>query len=118
MLSGNSVCEVGESSCSDCGPFDLSSGFCSSGCYPLTFFMFDVEAIEDVLISSITVEISQGNGGKNCLVHSYYQRIIPANIFISDVTLYTAAGSYSDKFSTSSSWTQIFSSSYTSSASK
>ena len=61
---GNFVCEVGEGSCSDCGPFDLDSGRCSTGCSVLNTFMFDVTAINDVLISSVSIMLYSGTSGK------------------------------------------------------
>lgn len=92
---GNYVCEDSESAltCSDCGPFILDSGFCSS-CYGLWTFMFDVEAINDVLISSLTMQFYNGT---------------------SEVSIFTASDGFIDKITEENSWTQIFNSSYTSS---
>lgn len=68
LITGNLVCEVGEGSCSDCGPFDLDSGRCSSGCPILSTFMFDVTAVKDVLISSLSIVLYSGNSGKKFLL--------------------------------------------------
>ena len=59
--------------------------------------MFDVEAINDVLISSLTMQFYNGT---------------------SDVTIFTAIDGFTDKMTEENSWTQIFNSSYTSSDSE
>ncbi|KAL3790457.1 hypothetical protein ACHAWO_007147 [Cyclotella atomus] len=91
---GNFICEAGESSCSDCGPFKLDSGRCTSGCSIPYTFMIDVQAITDIRISSLTIVLYSGT---------------------SNVKVYTATGGYADKYTSSSSWTEIFTSSYSSS---
>ena len=101
------------------GPFALGTAFCSSGCYSTKTFMFDVEAVnvrniaciyfsmpwfittmlikiltcQDVFISSISITLKSGT---------------------SDVSIYTASGGFSDQYQDEDSWTQIFSSSFTS----
>ena len=59
--------------------------------------MFDVEAINDVLISSLTMQVFNGT---------------------SEIFIFTGIGSFMDKMTEEKSWTQIFSSSYTSSDSE
>ena len=68
---GNFVCEVGESSCSDCGPYSLDSGFCSSGCYDLTNSMFSVEASNVSNIVYIILPRMQ----MQLTVYCYYSRM-------------------------------------------
>ena len=59
--------------------------------------MFDVEAINDVLISSLTMQFYSGT---------------------SEVSIFTAIDGFIDKITEENSWTQIFNSSYTSSDSE
>lgn len=67
---GNLICEAGESSCSDdCGPFSINSPT-SCPCGIAHTYMFSVEAINNVILSSITVTVYAGE---------------------TDVTLYTAS---------------------------
>jgi len=50
--------------------------------------MFDVKAVNDILVSSITIKL--------------------ANNGASDVSVYTASGGFSDKFQNETLWTKIF----------
>lgn len=83
---GNGVCEIGElPGCEDCGPFSISTppGTAYSGPYS---FMFDVQAIQDIEISSISFQTF--NSGT--------------------VSIFAAARSYSGIETDSSSWVQVF----------
>ncbi|EED89945.1 predicted protein [Thalassiosira pseudonana CCMP1335] len=84
---GNGICEVGESECaSDCGPFQVVTPGCSS-CYVPEGMMFDVEAVNDIILTSLNVQLSSGTN---------------------DVTVYTASRTYNEIKFTSASWTQVF----------
>lgn len=87
---GNFVCEAGESTCSDCGPFSLSTQRCRS-CYQPKGVMFNVEAKSDIVVAGL----------------KFY-----AYTATTDVTVYTVAGDYNDFKYSKSSWTQIYSSSF------
>ncbi len=90
---GNFVCESGEyqSKCSDCISYRLSTPTCSS-CYSPFGMMFNVQASNDIILTNMSVQLS--NGASNV------------------VTVYTARGTFADKATNPASWTQIFSSSF------
>lgn len=83
---GNEVCEADEyATCYDCGPFTISSP--TPGSVRTTEgLMFDVEAINDIAVTGLTV-IPGGTGFT--------------------VNIYTATGAFADKFSNASPWTKI-----------
>eukprot|EP01082_Thalassiosira_pseudonana_P005220 g4797.t1 g4797 contig17:57986-65940(-) len=87
---GNFVCEVDESGCSDCGPFQVVTPGCSL-CYIPEGMMFDVEAVNDIILTSLNVQLYSGTN---------------------DVTVYTASRTYNDIKFTSASWTQVFTQSF------
>ena len=88
---GNLVCEAGESggSCSDCGPFTLPTPSCSS-CWIPHGVMFDVEAIKDIVLTSLTFEVYRGSNSFN---------------------VYSAPGSYAPIVTNKNAWTRIASNS-------
>jgi hypothetical protein len=67
-FSGNNVCEAGESSCSvDCGPFELAPRFSWPGKDMYNFntnALFDVEAVNDVILSGISFRVGNVDFGK------------------------------------------------------
>ena len=86
---GNLICESNEyASCSDCA-FTLTAYLGPVVVYGM---MFDVEAIGDVVLQSLT----------------FYPWTFDASGIVNyNATLYTASGGYSGKESTSGSWTKI-----------
>ena len=84
---GNLVCEAGESggSCSDCGPFTLTTPLCST-CWTPHGAMFDVEAITDVVLTSLTFRVYSG---------------------FNSINVYTAPGSFSPIATNPNAWTLI-----------
>ncbi|KAL7517715.1 hypothetical protein ACHAWX_002611 [Stephanocyclus meneghinianus] len=88
---GNLVCEAGESggSCSDCGPFTLTTSSCSS-CWIPHGVMFDVEAIKGIVLTSLTFRVYRGSNTFN---------------------VYSAPGSYSAIVTNKNAWTRIASNS-------
>ncbi|KAL7483145.1 hypothetical protein ACHAW6_008855 [Cyclotella cf. meneghiniana] len=88
---GNGICEPGESSCSDCGPFSLQTPDCDAYCYTQYGFMFDIRAKNDIIVTGLTFMLRYG---------------------YNDITIYTASGSFSTKSSSQGSWTEIFNDSY------
>lgn len=91
---GNSICETGErpSCTADCGPFSISTPNPVIQYTGLYATMFDVEAINDIDISSISLNpIGSGT-----------------------ITVFSAARTYSGIETDSQSWTQIYTGSATS----
>eukprot|EP00956_Cyclotella_meneghiniana_P018270 scaffold30307_cov46-Cyclotella_meneghiniana.AAC.3 len=90
LCNNNSICDTGENvlGCSDCGPFDLGTATYPSIYHSNVAFMFDVTVVNDILVSSITIKL--------------------ANNGVSDVSVYTASGGFSDKFQNETLWTKIF----------
>eukprot|EP00804_Cyclotella_cryptica_P019495 CCRYP_006643-RH/>CCRYP_006643-RH protein AED:0.26 eAED:0.26 QI:170/1/0.9/1/0.77/0.9/10/0/645 len=88
---GNLVCEAGESggSCSDCGPFTVPTPTCSS-CWIPHGAMFDVEAIKDIVLTSLTFRVYRGSNTFN---------------------VYSAPGSYSSIATNKNAWTKVASNS-------
>jgi len=87
---GNFICEIGEASCSDCGPFTLNTPTCSSCSLP-EGIMFDVEAINDVILTSIEFQLYEG---------------------VNSVNVYTAAGGYGGKETIPRFWDLLATDSY------
>lgn len=92
---GNFVCEAGESSCSDCGPFMLQTPDVSPYYTPHGVF-FDVEGINDIFITGIKFYLTDGP---------------------SQVNIYTTSGSVatdpsSNKPTNVQAWAIIFSGTY------
>lgn len=83
---GNFICEVGESNCSDCGPFAVKTPSCSTCLIPYGE-MFDVEAIKNITLTSIEFMVRSGSN---------------------TVTIFTAPGRYSNKQRNSTAWTKIY----------
>ncbi len=88
---GNGICEAGESNCSDCGPFSLQTPDCVDNCFTENGFMFDIQAKHDVIITGLKFKLYYG---------------------YDNITVYTASGSYLNKSTQPSSWTEIFYDSY------
>eukprot|EP00804_Cyclotella_cryptica_P019111 CCRYP_019454-RA/>CCRYP_019454-RA protein AED:0.10 eAED:0.10 QI:0/0.93/0.88/1/0.87/0.88/17/304/1304 len=86
MCCGNFICEVGESNCSDCGPFTVKTPSCSTCVLPYGE-MFDVEAINNITLTSIEFKIKSGTN---------------------TITIFTATGGYSNKQRNPNAWTQIY----------
>ncbi|KAL7461635.1 hypothetical protein ACHAXS_002052, partial [Conticribra weissflogii] len=88
---GNFVCEASEEFCRDCGPFSLATPDCNS-CFFAGGFMFDILAGSSaVLIDGFAIKHDNSNAAT--------------------VTIFTAPGTYKDKFSVSEAWTEILSTS-------
>ena len=68
------MCEVGESDCSDCGPFTIETPDCSICSLPYGI-MFDVEAISDITLTRLEFKLYNGTN---------------------DITVYTTSGGFSD----------------------
>ena len=85
----NFVCEVGEHSCQDCGPFTLKAPDCQHGCYAPQGIMFDVSSKNDITLNGLWLRLYS-----NTVVSSY-------------VTVYTAPGNYSTHYNNPGSWTQV-----------
>ncbi|KAL7483162.1 hypothetical protein ACHAW6_008810 [Cyclotella cf. meneghiniana] len=85
---GNFVCEAGESAglCLDCGPFALPTPVACSTCYIPYGLMFDVEAITDITLTSLTFRVHKGSNSFN---------------------VYSAPGIYSTIGTNPNSWTKI-----------
>ena len=86
---GNLVCEATEifTSCSDCGPFVLGVSLPQvASSSPRNGVMFDVEAIGDISIESLT----------------FYPEVITGTI-----DLYTVSGGWSGNEGNSNAWTKI-----------
>lgn len=83
---GNFICEVGESNCSDCGPFELETPSCSTCVTPFGE-MFDVQAIKDITLTNIKFRIRSGTN---------------------TITIFTAPGGYSGKERNPQTWSQIY----------
>lgn len=85
---GNGQCEAGENgfNCpADCGPFELATPTCNS-CWVPDHAMFDVEAIKDIVITSLSFLLYGG---------------------VSNIKIYSAPQSYSSIATNPNEWTLI-----------
>ena len=92
---GNRVCEAGEFDCPDCGPFHLRPEPCTDSCWIPAGVMFDVDAVESVVITGLEFRMYDASGN-----------------FAAAVEIYEAPGPYAGKAEDPSSWSLAGSSAY------
>jgi len=93
--SGNRVCEAGESDSPDCGPFHLRPELCDGSCWIPKGIMFDVDAVESVVVTGLEFRLYEASG-----------------YFAALVEVYEAPGTYADRAGDPSSWSLVGSSGY------
>ena len=87
---GNGMCEVNEDGCDDCGPFTLIASDCLVDCHTPHGIMFDLSSSNDITLHGLRFKVYASE----------------SDVY-SDVTVYTAPGSYADHYNNPSSWTQV-----------
>ena len=114
---GNGMCEANESGCNaDCGPFSIVTPQCQT-CMTPNGIMFDVISKSASAIASLYCQLFHKvcfNSDALCSKSSILnQDILLKGLHFrhyegsSEVIVYSAPGSYSDKYSDANSWTQI-----------